>query len=299
MKKGFTLIELMVVIAIIGILTAIALPRFADITDSARVAQVQGNLANLRTTIGMFYAKTDNYPTYEEADKLSRSNNGPDISPEGELSEKFTEFYSKSVMPTTPAGTIKIGGEKGNPLAESSKVVAERSNDGGWLYIEDRGDIYANLINGNYTGNPETEVWQEERIDDGGGENPEGPDVPTGPGDWCDFIDQDNTRLEAYGQISTNRGHDSNGSYITPKDNNFGNPEDTTWDKFYLYDEDGNMVPNPESEDGSYNYGDSVYIDTSKKYIVLLGDSTNDDYLYSAIRDTGSLDGEDPGDKCN
>ncbi len=267
MKKGFTLIELMVVIAIIGILTAIALPRFADITHSARVAQVQGNLANLRTTIGMFHAKTGSYPTYEEVGKLSKSDNGPDISPEGDLSEKLAEFYSKSIMPTTPAGTIKVGEEDGNPIAESNKVVSERSNDGGWLYIEDRGDIYANLIDGNYTGNPKTEIWQEERIDDGGGENPDGPDVPTGPGDWGDFIDQDNVFKEGsngYGDITFNQG--DSGSTITPSEWH------NDWEKVYVYDKDGNIIPNPNSEDGSYNYGDPVPVEdnNTNDYVAIL-----------------------------
>lgn len=40
MKKGFTLIELMVVVAIIGLLTAIAMPRFTDITSYAKEVQV-------------------------------------------------------------------------------------------------------------------------------------------------------------------------------------------------------------------------------------------------------------------
>lgn len=43
MKKGFTLTELMAVITIIGLLSAIAMPRFTNITNSAKAAQVQGN----------------------------------------------------------------------------------------------------------------------------------------------------------------------------------------------------------------------------------------------------------------
>lgn len=296
MKKAFTLIELMVVIAIIGILTAIALPRFADITDSARVAQVQGNLANLRTTIGMFYAKTDSYPTYEEAATLSKTNSISDISSEGDLSEKFAEFYSRSTMPTTPAGTIKIGGEKGNTLTESNRVVAERNNKGGWLYIGERGEIYANLIDGNYSGNPETEVWKEESIDDGEGVNPDSPNVPTGPGDWGDFIDQDNTSLEDPQKIGFDtKWVESGKSMITPNDR-----DDREWDKFYVYDENGNMVPNPESEDGSYNYGEGAVVASDDRYIVVLKNSETDEYLYSYIRNVNSWENMvDPGDVFN
>ena len=64
MKKGFTLIELMVVISIIGLLAAIVLPRFTDVTADAKVANVQGNLASLRTSIEMFNVKNEGYPAY-------------------------------------------------------------------------------------------------------------------------------------------------------------------------------------------------------------------------------------------
>ena len=47
MKKGFTLIELMIVIAIIGILAAVAIPMYSDYTKKSRTAEVQQNLAEI------------------------------------------------------------------------------------------------------------------------------------------------------------------------------------------------------------------------------------------------------------
>lgn len=166
MKKAFTLIELMVVISIIGILSAIVLPRFTDITDDARVAQVQGNLTNLRTSIEMFNVKNERYPAYGESLSPSSNSDGKtDISSAGNLSVEFTALYSKSILPETPAS---------EEISATNEVVEERDNTGGWLYREEEGKIFANLKNGNYTGEEGSEIWNEEGSSEDDGDSSEG-----------------------------------------------------------------------------------------------------------------------------
>jgi len=56
-QAGFTIIELVVVILLLGILTATALPRFVDVTDEAHAAAVDGVLGGFGTGVSLFKAQ--------------------------------------------------------------------------------------------------------------------------------------------------------------------------------------------------------------------------------------------------
>ena len=60
-KKGFTLVELVVVIAILGILAGIAIPRFMDATASARGAKIVADMRTLESASTMYYVKKGTY----------------------------------------------------------------------------------------------------------------------------------------------------------------------------------------------------------------------------------------------
>jgi prepilin-type N-terminal cleavage/methylation domain-containing protein len=58
-REGFTLIELMLVVAIIGVVSSIALPKFANIVIKSKEAAVKGQLGAFRSALSIYYSNNE------------------------------------------------------------------------------------------------------------------------------------------------------------------------------------------------------------------------------------------------
>jgi len=73
-RAGFTLIELMVVVAIIALLASIVVPKFADMVTRAKEASVKGSVGAVRSAISIFYADHEGvWPTMMPDDLIANS----------------------------------------------------------------------------------------------------------------------------------------------------------------------------------------------------------------------------------
>src|SRR5215470_11913363 len=69
-SAGFTLVEIMVVVVILGVLAATIVPRFIGTTHDAKVSAAKAHVAELEDALERFNTTMDRYPTTDEGLKL-------------------------------------------------------------------------------------------------------------------------------------------------------------------------------------------------------------------------------------
>jgi prepilin-type N-terminal cleavage/methylation domain-containing protein len=128
--KGFTLIELMIVVAIIGILAAIAIPKFAQMLEKSREGATKGTLGSLKSASSIYYGDQQGiWPS--------------------SLCTASTYSFSKymdniSAVKVTGAFVPGVTSPVGNQVIVTSQGATPLAATTGWLYDSTNGSVFVN-----------------------------------------------------------------------------------------------------------------------------------------------------------
>ncbi len=128
-RKGFTILELLIVIAVIAILVGIALPRFKGMQDEGNIAKAKGELRMLQTAIESYKIHYDALPVALTNLQTAVPQIAPSVIPKDPFgganygySKAGDYFVIYSAGPGATAGSASIGAT-GNDAADTQQCI--------------------------------------------------------------------------------------------------------------------------------------------------------------------------------
>jgi general secretion pathway protein G len=133
-RKGFTLVEILIVVIILGILAAIVIPQFTNASEDARKGNMKSQLQTLRSQIELF--------------KLQHRDSPPPLT---DFWKYLTQYTTDDItvapdLTASTAALTKYGpymqAAAENPLTKSSTLALAAAPGVGWEYHETTGEIH-------------------------------------------------------------------------------------------------------------------------------------------------------------
>ena len=123
---GFTLVEILIVVVILGILAAVVVPQFAGASETARSSSLKGSLQVIRSQLELYESHHSAYPTLVQL---------------GAAWNVLTQKTDAAGDPGTAYGPY-LRNMPVNPFERSSTVAAAPAVGVGWVYDETTGRIF-------------------------------------------------------------------------------------------------------------------------------------------------------------
>jgi general secretion pathway protein G len=125
--QGFTLVEILIVVIILGILAAIVIPQFTGASEDARKSNMQSQLQTLRSQIELYKLQHRDQPPLLVTNGWGTMTSKSDEDRTTNAAGKFGPYMQSGVT---------------NPLTNSSSVAAAAAVGVGWVYNEATGEIH-------------------------------------------------------------------------------------------------------------------------------------------------------------
>jgi general secretion pathway protein G len=138
-KSGFTLVEILIVVVILGILAAIVIPQFTNASESAKASSLVSQLQTIRSQLELY--------------QIQHNGDYPDLVTSWDQFTLYTDVDGNTNAAKTTV--FKYGPymqqEPVNAFEESSTVAAAAAADVGWVYTAATGNIKANMASAKAT----------------------------------------------------------------------------------------------------------------------------------------------------
>jgi prepilin-type N-terminal cleavage/methylation domain-containing protein len=128
-KNGFTLVELMVVIVIIGILASLAIPRFMGVSDKAKLSEFKPVLKQAVTLYNAYFQEHETYVTPSGNMSGGNTDIGFDL-PDGESRFEYSSVESESGVTVIAKLKKKIGKYDVGTSADMNEKFEKNKNGG-------------------------------------------------------------------------------------------------------------------------------------------------------------------------
>ena len=154
-EKGFTLVELLIVVIVLAVLAGIVIPQFSSSTDDAKLGVLQSDLAAMRKAVELYYHQhnsvypggvTSNYAGHSKEDEwfvdqlTLYTNVGGEAVAVKDATHKYGPYLKKEIPinPFNDKNTVKIN------KSEENLVDAIADASSGWKFYTLTGQLFAN-----------------------------------------------------------------------------------------------------------------------------------------------------------